>query len=145
MVLVLVSGLIDCCLADRFISVDIGYVGTTSSSFGSGPLFGIGVTEGSGKFGFGVTALRFSNTEPVRILGVDHEGKPIYVDFDETVNDFYMTFMVLYFLNEQRSTNHIMLGLGPQVHFVNSSLANQSLKLTARDYRLGLEIGRAHV
>jgi hypothetical protein len=120
------------------ISIDMGYVGTTSDTWGQGLVYGIGVTEGKGKFGFGLTAWRFSNTAPVEVLGLDPDGKVITVEFDEKANDFYLTFLVTYHINSPEVKNHMMLGLGPQVHFLNSSLENPSLKLSARDFRLGL-------
>ena len=126
------------CLSARMISVDLGYVSTTSPSFESGFTYGLGVTEGRGKIGFGITAMRFSNTVPRELAGLGPDGKPIKSEFDETVHDFYITFLATYHLNSPEMKNHMILGMGPQVHFVNSRLENPSIKFTARDYRLGI-------
>jgi hypothetical protein len=120
------------------LSVDLGYVNTTSPSYEDGLIYGLGVTEGSGKIGFGITAMRFSNTTLRKLEGRGPDGKPIVSEFDETVHDFYITFMATYHVNSPKVTNHMLLGLGPQVHFVNSTLENPSIKFTARDYRLGI-------
>ena len=120
------------------ISVDLGYFSTNSRSFGQGVTYGIGVTEGVGNFGFAITAMRLSNAEPKMLWGTDAEGKPIKVNFEETVNDFIMTFLGTWHLNQPARLNHFILAVGPQVHFLNSSLENSSLKWSARDYRLGL-------
>jgi len=124
--------------AERMISVDLGYFSTDSESFGQGFTYGIAVTEGEGKFGFAITAMRLSNTAPRVLWGRDPEGKPIKVDLEETVNDFMMTFLGTYHLNKPGRFNHYILGVGPQVHFLSSVLENSSIKWSARDYRLGL-------
>lgn len=124
--------------AGRMISVDLGYFSTNSQSFGQGFTYGIGVTEGEGDFGFAITAMRLSNTAPRVLWGYDSEGKPIKVDLKETVNDFMMTFLGTYHVNEPDRVNHLILGAGPQVHFLSSVLENSYLKWSARDYRLGL-------
>jgi len=120
------------------ISVDLGYFSTNSESFGRGFTYGIGVTEGVGKFGFGLTAMRLSNTAPKVLWGRDPQGKPIKADFEETVNDFMMTFLGTYHVNKPDRVNHLILAVGPQVHFLNSVLENSSIRWSARDYRLGL-------
>ncbi len=124
--------------ADRMISVDLGYFATDSESFGQGFIYGVGVTEGEGKFGFGLTATRLSNTTPKVLWGKDPQGKPIKVELDETVNDFMLTILGTYHVNKPGKVNHLILGAGPQVHFLSSVRENSSLKQSARDYRLGL-------
>jgi len=64
------------------ISVDLGYFATNSESFGQGFTYGIGVTEGEGKFGFAITAMRLSNAAPRVLWGLDPDGKPIKVDLE---------------------------------------------------------------
>jgi hypothetical protein len=124
--------------AEQMFSVDLGYIDTDSESFGQGFTYGVGVTEGEGEFGFGITAMRLSNSEPVVIEGRDAQGKPITVDLEETVNDFMMSFLGTWHLNEPIRVNHFILGVGPQVHFLSSTRENRSIKESARDYRLGL-------
>lgn len=138
--LLLLSGLLlpGAASAERMISVDLGYFNTNSESFGQGFTYGVGVTEGEGKFGFAITAMKLSNTAPVVLWGYDPEGKPIKVDLDETVNDFIMTFLGTYHVNEPARINHLILAAGPQVHFLSSARENSSFKESARDYRLGL-------
>jgi hypothetical protein len=125
------------CSANRFISVDLGHFSTTSSKFKSGFIYGAGLTEGKGKVGFGITALRFASTSEGAEVSVDTEGKIIRADFDEHLADFVLSVMALYRLNKVERQNHVMLGAGPQVHFLNSTRAFSAFEEGARDFRMG--------
>jgi hypothetical protein len=125
------------CAANRFISVDLGYFSTTSPEYTSGFVYGLGLTEGRGKIGFGITARRLANTytgEETTIL----DGKVYKAEFEEDIVDFYVTIMGLYRLNDPKQKDHVMAGAGPQVHFINSSRTFSATKFSARDFRLGV-------
>lgn len=125
------------CSADRMVSVDVGYFGTTSSKFGSGLVYGLGLTEGSGKIGFGITVLRFSHTYRGDTTTVTSEGKVFTSSLEETVNDFFLTIMATYQRGNEESVHRIILGAGPQVHMVSSSMQIGDIKLSGRSSRLG--------
>ncbi len=126
------------CFGDRMVSVDVGYFGTTSSEFGNGLVYGLGLTEGSGKIGFGITALRFANTYTGDTTTVTPGGKSYTTDFEETVNDFFITILAIYRLADAKKTHRLLLGAGPQIHLVNSEIQIGAIKLSARSSRLGL-------
>jgi hypothetical protein len=114
----------------------MGYYSTTSSQYASGFVCGLGLTEGQGRVGFGITALRFGNTyrgELITLL----DGKPYTTQFEEQVVDFVITIMGTYRLNSPAEKNHVMLAAGPEVHFVNSRRVFSTFAESARDYRLG--------
>ena len=48
--------------ARRLISVDLGYVRTSSDNYGSGFTYGLSITEGAGRVGFGIAARVLSNS-----------------------------------------------------------------------------------
>jgi hypothetical protein len=122
--------------ADRFVSVDLGYFNTTSSRYQSGFTYGIGLTEGKGKIGFGITALRFGNTYYGEVT-TSFGGEPDTAEFAEDVVDFVLTIMGIYRLNNVAEKNHVMIGAGPQVHFINSRRSFSTFSESARDFRLG--------
>jgi hypothetical protein len=125
------------CLADRMVSLDVGYFGTTSSKFGNGLGYGLGLTEGSGKIGFGITALRFANTHTGDTTTVTPEGKIHTTNLEETVNDFFITILATYRLGNAKNTHRLLLGAGPQIHLVNSEIQIGDIKLSGRSSRLG--------
>jgi hypothetical protein len=126
------------CFGDRMVSVDVGYFGTTSSKFGNGPVYGLGLTEGSGKIGFGITALRFANTYTGDTTTVTPQGKPYTTDLEETVNDFVITILATYRLADAKKAHRLLLGAGPQIHLVNSEIQIGDIKMSARSSRLAL-------
>jgi hypothetical protein len=119
------------------ISIDLGYYDTPSGTYQDGLIYGLSVTEGTGKLGFGVTAWRFSNTHPGVIVVDGPDGKPHETEFEESVSDFYITFLAVYRL-KPAGKNQLMLAGGPQVHFLNSTLQVGELSWGARDFRLGM-------
>jgi len=125
------------CLAGRLVSLDVGYFGTTSSKFGNGPLLGLGLTEGNGKIGFGITALRFANTHTGDTTTVTPQGKIHTTDLEETINDFYITILATYRLSDAKNADRLILGAGPQVHFIDSSIQIGDIKMSGRSSRLG--------
>ena len=136
-ILPVVASTIPCC-ADRMVSVDLGYFGTTSSKFGSGLVYGLGLTEGSGKIGFGITALRFANTSTGDTTTVTPEGKIYTTELEEKVNDFFITILATYRFIDAKKTDHLILGVGPQIHLVNSEIQIGDIKLSGRSSRLGV-------
>jgi hypothetical protein len=99
-------------------------------------VYGVGLTEGSGRIGFGLTALSFRNTSKGEVTTLV-DGKIYYADFEEDVADFVLTIMGIYRVNDPALKNHLMLGVGPQIHFLNSSRAFSTFTESARDFRLG--------
>jgi hypothetical protein len=122
------------------ISVDMGYFGTGTSKYGSGFVYGLGLTEGRGKIGFGITALRFASRYTGDTTTVTPEGKIYTTDLEETITDFYITVLATYRLDHVGKNNRLILGVGPQVHFVNSSIQIGDVKLSGRSSRLGLGV-----
>jgi hypothetical protein len=111
----------------------MGYVSTTSSQYDSGFLYGLGLTEGRNRIGFGISAVRFSNTYKGEERTV-YKGEIRIAEFEETVADFFITIMGLYRVNDPKKADHVMLGAGPQIHFVSSF---STFTESARGYRLG--------
>ena len=123
------------CSANRFISVDMGHFSTTSSKYKSGFIYGAGLTEGEGKIGFGITALRFANTSKGAEVSPIDTIPP--AKYDEYLADFVLSIMALYRVNGVEKQNHVMLGAGPQVHFLNSKRTFSAFEEGARDFRMG--------
>jgi hypothetical protein len=123
--------------AGRMLSVDVGYFGTTSSNFGNGPVYGLGLTEGSGKIGFGITALRFSHTHRGDTTTVTSDGKIHTTELEETVNDFFLTIMATYRRGDTEAADRLIMGAGPQMHLVSSEIQIGDVKYAGRSSRLG--------
>ncbi|MFH1314302.1 MAG: hypothetical protein ABIJ00_13885 [Candidatus Eisenbacteria bacterium] len=126
-------------LAARLISIDLGYVGTSSENYGSGLTYGLAITEGKGKIGFGIVAQRFSNSvfydRPIE----SGTGTRIF-KYEEALSDFYLTIMATYNRRFGVNTTTLLAGLGPQVHFITGTkyYITDGYSLTARDFRLGV-------
>jgi hypothetical protein len=119
------------------VSVDFGYRSTTSSQFGDGFAYGLGLTEGKGKVGFGIKTLRFANTCRGDTATVNSEGQVFTAEFEDHFVDFFITFMGTYHLNAPSAKNRFTAGVGPQVHFVNSSRKFSTFSYSDRDFRIG--------
>jgi hypothetical protein len=126
------------CSAGRRISVDIGYVETGSTNFGSGLTYGATITEGTGRIGFAITFRRFSNSISYSTEVKSGEDTIIF-DYEEEFSDFYISAMPTYNFWLGSRSNHMLLGFGPQVHFVRSEkfYISDGFSMTARDFRLG--------
>jgi hypothetical protein len=135
-VLVVLAASAPPCLADRFFSVDLGYYSTTSNAYQDGFIYGVGMTEGEGKVALWISALRFGNTFRGESM-TSVEGKVYSTPFEEEVNDFVLTLGGVFRLNGPRDKNRLMVGAGPQVHFVNSKRDYPGISYSGRDFRLG--------
>lgn len=126
------------CSAGRRFSVDIGYVDTGSPSFGSGLTYGATITEGTGRIGFAITFRTFSNSVSYN-TEVKSGDDTIIFDYEEEFSDFYISAMPTYSIWVGSRSNHVLLGFGPQVHFVRSEkfYISDGFSMTARDFRLG--------
>lgn len=80
--------------------------------------------------------MRFGNTYTGE-LTTFLDGKPRTTEFEEEVADFVLTIMGTYRLNSPEDKNRLLLGAGPQVHFVNSTRSFSTFSESARDFRLG--------
>ncbi len=127
------------CLAARLVSVDLGYVGTSSDNYGSGFTYGLAITEGKGKIGFGIAAQRFSNSILYERPIESGTGTRIF-KYEEALSDFYLTIMATYNRRFGVNSTTLLAGLGPQVHFITGTkyYITDGYSLTARDFRLGV-------
>ena len=127
------------CLAGRMISVDLGYVGTSSDNYGSGFTYGLAITEGKGKIGFGIAAQRFSNSIFYERPIESGTGTRIF-KYEEALSDFYLTIMATLNRKSRGNSTTLLAGLGPQVHFVTGTkyYVTDGYSLTSRDFRLGV-------
>jgi hypothetical protein len=141
LLLLLFMASISPCRADRLFSVDVGYVDTESSSFGSGITYGASIIEGTGRIGFGLTGRRFANSVLYdRTIKVgDGEGT---FEYEEMFSDFYVTVLATYNMRFGGNSTQIVAGMGPQVHFVKATkyFITDGYSVAARDFRLGLGI-----
>lgn len=129
------------CRADRLFSIDVGYVDTESSKFGSGITYGASIIEGTGRIGFGLTGRRFANSMLYdRSIKVG-DGEETY-EYEEAFSDFYVTVLATYNMRFGENSTHIVAGMGPQVHFVKATkyFITDGYSVAARDFRLGLGI-----
>jgi len=127
------------CRAENKLSIDLGYVDTSSRDYSFGLVYGVSITEGSGKVGFGVLARRFANTVSwqTEIL-VD---KTIQVfEYQETFSDFYISGMATFNLRNSHNETFLLAGLGPQIHFLTATklFVVEGVEITGRDFRLGV-------
>jgi len=125
--------------ANRRLSVDLGYVSTSSSDYSSGLLYGATITEGTGRIGFAISAHRFSNTLTYQRSVKAGQDMRVY-KYEETFSDLCVTIMATLRLRDSRSTNQVFAGLGPEVHLIAARklYASEGIEETARDGRLGL-------
>jgi hypothetical protein len=127
------------CLAARLISIDLGYVGTSSDNYGSGFTYGLAITEGKGKIGFGIATQRFSNSIFYERPIETGTGTRIF-KYEEALSDFYLTIMATYNRRFGVNSTTLLAGLGPQVHFITGTkyYITDGYSLTSRDFRLGV-------
>ena len=129
------------CRGGRLFSIDVGYVDTESSNFGSGVIYGASIIEGTGRIGFGIAGRRFTNSILYdRSIKVG-DAEAVY-EYEEAFSDFYVTVLATYNLRFGDNSTHIVAGMGPQVHFVKATkyFITDGYSVAARDFRLGLGI-----
>jgi hypothetical protein len=124
--------------AERRVSIDVGYVDTGSINYGSGLVYGATITEGTGRIGFAITFRRFSNSVFYSTEVKSGENTLIF-DYEEAFSDFIVSGMPTYNIRIGGYSNHIILGFGPQVHFIRSEkfFVTDGYSMAARDFRLG--------
>jgi hypothetical protein len=118
-------------MAGSFVGVQSGYVRTSSEAFGDGLVFGATIVEGSGLIGFGISADKFGHSRKYEENGAN---------FEVETSDFLVTILATF--NPIRSDNpsRLILGVGPQVHFLNSRkfFLDDGISVGAKASRLGL-------
>jgi hypothetical protein len=117
--------------AERTIGLDLGYISTTSDDWGRGLVYGGHLIEGSGRFGFGLTAHRFSNS-------IAYESGNSR--FEEEFYDFFVTIMPTWIIRGGERRTHLTLGLGPQIHMVSARkfYVTEGTSRSVRESRLGV-------
>jgi hypothetical protein len=125
--------------AGRLFSIDLGYVGTSSDNYGSGFTYGLAITEGEGRIGFGIAARGFSNSIFYDKTVPSKDGTTVF-EYKESLSDFYITIMATYNRTYGANTTTLLAGLGPQVHFIGGTkyYMTERYSDTARDFRLGV-------
>jgi hypothetical protein len=125
--------------ARRLLSVDLGYVTTSSDNYGSGFTYGLTITEGVGTIGFGIAARSFSNSIYYDTEVPSGGGTKVF-KYKEDLSDFYITIMATYSRTYGAGTATLLAGLGPQVHFVAGTKEYQTERYSerSRDFRLGV-------
>jgi hypothetical protein len=124
--------------AGRRLSVDLGYVSTSSSDYSSGLFYGATITEGTGRIGFAVSAHRFSNTITYQTSVKAGQDIRVY-KYEEAFSDLCVTVMATLRFRDGQSTNQMFVGLGPQVHLIAARkfYAFEGIEEAAHDGRVG--------
>jgi hypothetical protein len=116
------------------VSVEFGYLNTSSDSYESGFVWGATI-RGDQRLTFGVSARFYENTVPV-----ESEVNPGTTFAEDKYRIFSVSPYAYFDVFKGKPDNQILLGAGLQIHFVNASrsifLAGASVG--ARDTRLGL-------
>ena len=125
--------------ARRLISADLGYVRTSSDNYGSGFTYGLSITEGGGRVGFGIVARVLSNSIYYDTEIPTKDG-PMVFEYKEDLSDFYITIMATYSRRYAARATTLLAGLGPQVHFVAGTKYYKTERYSerARDFRFGV-------
>ena len=125
-------------LASRELSADLGYIVTSETRYGSGLVYGVSVIEGSGRFGLGISYMRFTNSNstqrPVKV------GQDVIVyKYKEEFSDSYVSVMATWTYST-RAGPRLIAGVGPQVHFLSATkhYVVERYVQTARESRLGI-------
>jgi hypothetical protein len=126
-------------LALRKVSAEAGYVATSVSKYASGLVYGVGIMEGTGRFGFGLSLLRFANSTSYEKPIKSGAGEIIY-RYQEDFSDFYVSILGTYMRDNSKKGTLMIAGLGPQVHFLAATKQYilEKVSITAHEARLGM-------
>ena len=127
--------------AERRFGIHLGYVTSSASAYGNGLVYGATILEGKGRFGFGISLLRFDNVISYEKTIKQGEETRIY-KYQETFADFYLGILGTYTLDNKTRTARFVAGVGPEVHFLTASKQYilEGYSLSARSSRLGFGI-----
>ena len=123
------------------ISVDAGYVHTSSDNYSSGLVYGASIREGTKRLAFGIGAHRFANSISYE-KDVKSGGGTTTHRYEETFRDFFVTILVYVHFPLHKDVDRLLLGCGPQVHFLTATKQYilEKYSETVRDSRLGIQL-----
>jgi hypothetical protein len=115
------------------VSVEFGYLNTSSDSYGSGFVWGATI-RGDQRLTFGVAA-RFYETS----VEIESEANPGTTYAEDKYRIFSLSPYAYLDLFKGKPDNQLLVAAGPQVHFVNASrsILIASTSIGARETRLG--------
>jgi hypothetical protein len=116
------------------VSIEFGYLNTNSDSYGSGFLWGATI-RGDQRLTFGV-AVRFFEASAM----LESEANPGTYWAEEKYRLFSVSPYAYFDVFRGKPDNQLLIGAGPQIHFVNASqsIFTARTSIGARDTRLGL-------
>jgi hypothetical protein len=125
-------------MAFREFTPELGYVITSESKYGSGLIYGVIVMEGTGRFGLGLSLMRFENSSSYQ--------RPVKIDGDVTVFKYKENFSDSYigilgtWMHGKSPKVHFIAAIGPQIHFLSATRQRvvQGFTDKARESRLGI-------
>jgi hypothetical protein len=124
-------------LALQKIAPEIGYVITSEREYGAAPLYGVSVIEGTGRIGMGFSFLTFSASN----ISATSTEVGVY-RHKQSYSEMCLTIMGTWMAKSGGEKNLLVVGLGPQIHFLKAirQHIDQGYSETARDSRLGVGI-----
>jgi len=111
-------GVVPSCFAATPVSLEAGYVTTDHDKYGDGFVYGLTIRDGDRRLALGVTIKWFDNTLSWTSYPDTISNTPFRNE--ERFDIFSVTVLAYYSLFELDSVNQLMLGAGPQVHFVTA-------------------------
>jgi hypothetical protein len=125
-------------MAFREFTPELGYVITSESKYGSGLVYGVTVMEGTGRFGLGLSLMRFENSWSYESPVKTPQGTTIY-KYRENFSDSCIGILGTW-MHGKSPKLHFIAAIGPQIHFLSATRQRvvQGFTDKARESRLGI-------
>jgi hypothetical protein len=123
--------------AETPVSVEFGYLSTDHDKYGSGFIWGVTV-KGERRLTFGVSVRLYESSIQWE-TEVDNDGEPVTFWYEEKYRISSISPYAYYSLFKGDPVNQIMIGAGPQVHFVTAEkmFIRERFSQQVRESRLG--------
>lgn len=123
--------------ADTPVSVEFGYLNTNHDEYKSGFVWGVTV-KGDQRITFGI-GVRFYENNIEWETEIDNNGEPVTFWYEEKFRIFSLSPYAYLNLFKGDPVNQVMIGAGPQVHFVTAEklYVRERFSEQVRESRLG--------
>jgi hypothetical protein len=125
----------------RKASLGAGYLAASNSKYGNGFAYGGSIIEGTGRFGFGLSFLSFTNSFTDSVLAINPGTMKLENHvFRGEVTDFYISVLALYLRDNPKKGVLMLAGFGPEIHFLQASSQDYvaDFRSSGSDSRLGM-------
>ncbi len=123
--------------AETPVSMEFGYLNTNHDRYGSGFVWGLSV-KGEKRLTFGVSVRFYENTVKWE-TEIDDDGEPVVFWYEEKFGIFSISPFAYYRLLKGDPVSQVLVGAGPQVHFVTAEklFIRERFAQSVRESRLG--------